>query len=331
MQSSFDEVIQQRQVNWRKKNITTDEWGVQNGKKRPWILPPHKWKDGLWEQIRESLPAYLEKAQVQKHKGVHNLKSSWILCANFYFPFRNDKQMLAEFLKKQVSPDIETLDHIELEYAESGELRPSSLLGEPEGIRGANQTSPDVAFIVNGGEGLILTENKYTEHSFYPCSGRKPQYGNPDTKRCMDIEAVLKNPRKICYMMNWQSEDRSNRKYWDFVNISKCGRDILERCPAATSGYQLFRQQALAEGIAKSGKYKFVVSCVAYDQDNKALVDCLKTTGIDDFRTGWQKIFKGKAHFAGFSHQQWVSWVRENDKAHKWQNWLEYVRQRYGY
>lgn len=109
--------------------------------------------------------------------------------------------MLARFLKKQVSPEIESVDQIELEYAESGELRPSRLLGEPEGIRGANQTSPDVAFIVNGGKGLILTENKYTEHSFYLCSGKKPQHGNPDIKRCMDIEAVLRNPQEICYMM----------------------------------------------------------------------------------------------------------------------------------
>lgn len=106
---------------------------------------------------------------------------------------------------------------------------------------------------------------------------------------------------------------------------------MLRQCLAATSGYQLFRQQALAEGIAKSGKYDFVISCVACDEDNKTLIQCLQSTGIDDFRIGWQKLFNGKAQFASFSHQQWVSWVRENDKANKWQNWLEYVRQRYGY
>lgn len=76
MDSGFDNVVQQRQVNWRKKNISTDEMGIQNGMKRPWILPWDKWKDGLWEQIRESLSAYLEESQVQPHKGVHNLKSS---------------------------------------------------------------------------------------------------------------------------------------------------------------------------------------------------------------------------------------------------------------
>ena len=35
--------------------------------------------------------AFLKKSDVQKHDGVHNLKSSWMQCANLYFPFRNDK------------------------------------------------------------------------------------------------------------------------------------------------------------------------------------------------------------------------------------------------
>ena len=39
----------------------------------------------------------------------------------------------------------------------------------------------------------------------------------------------------------------------------------LPQCPAANSAYQLFRQQALAEGIAQSGMYDLVVSNVAVD------------------------------------------------------------------
>jgi len=35
--------------------------------------------------------------------------------------------------------------------------------------------------------------------------------------------------------------------------------------------YQLFRQQALAEGIAASGKYEFVVSCVAHPREGESL------------------------------------------------------------
>jgi len=254
-----------------------------------------------------------------------------MLCANLYFPFGEDKQLLSGFLNKSVSDKISTVDRIELEYSEGGELNPAELLGEPQGTRGANQTSPDVAFIVNGGRGLVLTENKYTEHSFYPCSGRKAKYGNPDIKRCLDIEKVLSDPKKTCYMSNWEDGKRTNRKYWDFIKFSDDAACILKICPAAMGGYQLFRQQSLAEGIAERGNYDFVISCVAYDNKNQTLISCLKSIGIDDFRTEWNHLFDGKAEFKSFSHQQFVTWIRENDSDSKWKDWLSYVKKRYGY
>jgi len=331
MASDFDKHVAKQQIEWRHSNIATKEMGVQNGFKRLWILPANLWKEGLWEGIKNSLPEYLKKEKVQRHRGCHNLKSSWMLCANLYFSFQKDKDLLAGFLNKFVSNKIKTVDRIELEYAEGGKLNPAELLGEPQGTRGANQTSPDVAFVVNGGKGLILTENKYTEHSFYPCSGRKPDHGNPDITRCLDIERVLDNTKDTCYMNNWEVDGRTNRKYWEFINISEDAKRTLKRCPATTTGYQLFRQQALAEGIAKSGKYEFVISCVAYDQNNQTLINCLKTTGIADFTTGWGSLFEGKAEFKSFSHQQFVSWIRENDSGDKWKDWLSYVKNRYGY
>ena len=331
MVSDFDKHVAKQQIEWRKSNISTEEMGVQNGLKRPWILPENLWKEGLWERIKDSLPEYLKKEEVQRHKGCHNLKSSWMLCANLYFSFRKDKELLAGFLNKFVSNKIKTVDRIELEYAEGGKLNPAELLGEPQGTRGANQTSPDVAFVVNGGKGLILTENKYTEHSFYPCSGRKPDFGNPNIKRCLDFGFIHDDIKNNCHLLNWENESRKNRKYWDYIRISDKGRQILKRCPAATSGYQLFRQQALAEGIAESGKYEFVISCVAYDQDNQTLISSLEPTGIDDFTTGWGSLFEGKAGFKSFSHQQWVDWVRQHDTQGQWKEWLNYIGQRYGY
>ena len=66
------------------------EPGEQLGRRRSWILPRDLWEEGLWPGIRTGsdnpLTAYLEKNKVQKHGGVHNLKSSWVLCANMYFP-----------------------------------------------------------------------------------------------------------------------------------------------------------------------------------------------------------------------------------------------------
>jgi len=334
--SDFDKYVQKQQIDWRKKYVKCQRQGRQNGKKRPWILPKELWEEGLWPEIRSgskhSLPDYLEKNDIDKHTGVHNLKSSWILCANLYFPFQRDGDMLAGFLKENVCSLIQSVDRIELEYAEEPPLAPTNLLGEPDsGKRGKNQTSPDVAFVVNGHKGLILTENKFTEHSFYECSGRKKKYGNPDIKRCLDFGLVLSDIANNCYQLNWANDTRKNRKYWDYIKISKKGQQVLRRCPAAVSGYQLFRQQSLAEGIANNSDYKFVVSCVAYDERNRTLVRCMRAAGVDDFTKDWAGLFEGKAKFATFTHHQWVDWVRKNDNQGRWKEWLRYIEQRYGY
>ena len=340
--NAFDKFVETHQLAWRREHIADQRQGTQNGKSRPWILPAELWEEGLWPGIRSgsahSLPAYLKTPgkEIEKHKGVHNLKSSWMLCANLYFPFGGDKGLpiLAGFLKAHVSPRIEAVEAVELEYEEAPLLDPQSLLGEPEGgTRGANQTSPDVAFVVRTtvGTGLILTENKLVEHSFYPCSGRKPAVRNPDIRRCLDWQKLQTNPPGQCWQMQWEQGTRKNRKYWEHIRLSEHGRRVLTRCPAATGGYQLFRQQALAEGIAAKGQYDLVVSCVAYDSRNKALIHCLRDTGVDDFSAGWGALFDGQAQFATFTHQQWVAWVRAHDQGGQWRDWLSYVEARYDY
>ncbi len=335
---SFDREMEQHQVSWRQKHLLDQRPGTQNRQTRPWILPAGLWEEGLWEGIRSSsghsLQAYLRDNEVLKHGGVHNLKSSWILCANLYFPFQRDLPMLAAFLQDHVAAEIQAVEAVELEHEEPAPLDPQTLLGESEaGVRGANQTSPDVAFRVRTatGLGLVLTENKLVEHSFYPCSGRKKTASNPSKQTCMDLPALLNDPPGRCWQMRWDDGARKNRTYWNHLHLSDHARGHLKRCPAATAGYQLFRQQALAEGIAASGKYEFVVSCVAYDSRNSALIRCLGSTGIDDFTTGWGKIFDGKARFATFTHQQWVGWVRDHDQGGLWKDWLRYVGERYGY
>ena len=93
-------------------------------------------------------------------------------------------------------------------------------------------------------------------------------------------------------------------------------------------GYQLFRQHALAESIAQSGRYYLVVSAVAVDERNDALDAALSRNGIDGLKQ-WGTVFKGRAQFAVFTHQQWVGWVQEHDTEGKWSDWLSYVRSRY--
>jgi hypothetical protein len=334
----FDEQLELWQVDWRYKHVASREPGTQNGETRQWILPASLWEEGLWKGIRSSsdhsLPRYVDENRIKKHGGAHNLKSSWILCANLYFPFQRDMPMLASFLRQHVAPEIQTVESVELEYEEAAPLDPQALLGEPEGgERGANQTSPDVAFVVrtSTGRGLVLTENKLVEHSFYRCSGRKPDVENPDSDRCLDMLTLLEDLPGRCWQMGWQQGPRKNRRYWDHLCLTDEARRCLNRCPAATAGYQLFRQQALAEGIASSSRYDLVVSCVAYDARNQDLIGCLRSTGIERFPEGWGGLFHGKARFATFTHQQWVAWVRAHDPSSRWAEWIGFVAERYGY
>ena len=326
------------QVAWRKSHVLSSEWGWHNRKQYPWILPSEHWEEGLWPGIRTSsdnpLPDYLRRNRVQKHRGVHNLKSSWALCANLYFPFaasEESRSLLAGFLRQQVCPEIRSVDVLELEYEEGGALHPSVLLGEEGGSRGAGQTSPDLGLLINEGRGLVLIENKLVEHSFYGCSAKRhkgsaKRAANPDPSRCASALAVLDDHKSMCHQAEW------GRRYWEHLApVSNRERIAsLRCCAAARAGYQLFRQQALAEGIAACGKYGLVLSCLALDERNDTLKRSLRSTGIADVRD-WGDLFRGRARFAVFTHQQWVAWVRTHDRDGLWADWLSYVESRYGY
>ena len=334
---TFDDQMKSHQTEWRRNHVASKECGQQNGRRRPWILPQELWEEGLWPGIRSgsdnSLPAYLERTGVQKHQGAHNLKSSWTMCANLYFPFgasTDGRELFAGFLGRHVTAGIQSLEEIELEYAECGKLSPPQLLGEQGGRRGANQTSPDLGLLVNGGRGLVLVENKFTEHSFYECSawrhnGNSRRQGNPDPDRCLKPSQVAENPLSQCHQTAW------GRRYWEHLAdvVDRDAITALCHCPAARHGYQLFRQQALAEGFARSGRYELVVSAVAVDERNRTLTRRLKRSGFSSLEQ-WGRLFKGEAAFEIFTHQQWVAWVREHDTSGSWSDWLKYVCLRYG-
>jgi len=333
---SFDRDMEDMQVRWRERNIEVQAHSFQNGLSRPWILPASRWEDGLWPPLRSGdrwpVVDYLRAHDVSRHTGSHNLKSSWVSGANLYFPFgqsEGGRRLLATYLASRVDERVRSVDSIELEYAETGDLSPSRLLGEEGGSRGSGQTSPDIAFLINAGAGLLLVENKLTEHSFYPCSARKTtgsvaKPGNPDAGRCTLTAALAQDAVPLCHQQAW------GRKYWETLQgvVDRQRISDLPWCPAAKAGYQLFRQQALAEGLAESGNYEFVVSAVALDERNKTLTGSLKSSGLGDVRD-WSGLFCGRASFRVFTHQDWAAWVRANDAQGAWGDWAAWVAARY--
>lgn len=335
MKQSFIESEKERQIEWRQSNISTDEQGFQNGNRYRHVVPSKLWEETLYEEIKKELSNYLYENKIHPHSGKHNLLSSWVQCANLYFVVRVNsvfKELMLGFLRSYVSDNITKINNVELEFAFKDRLSPDKLLGESGGNRGSGQTSPDIAFEVEvtGGEGIILTENKYTEHSFYSCSARTKKEGsklrkaNPDPIRCMK-RAEGNNYKSVCHQYFW------GRKYLDYISfVDKSQLDMI-RCPASTAGYQLLRQQALAEGVVEKGDYDTVISSVAYDERNKTLVHCLKSSGIPDFTKDWESIIEGKVLFKTWTHQQWVNYVRGNGDKKDVSHWVEYVRKRYNY
>jgi len=330
---SFRDQQEEIQKKWRTSNISSSEFGYQNGEQYEHIIPRNLWHETLWPEIRKKLPEYLSKNKIKPHTGTHNLLSSWVLCANLYFAVETIpvfRSLMLGFLRQYISDAIKDITKVELEYSHAT-LSPEKLLGEKNGMRGSGQTSPDVAFIVQteAGNGLILTVCKYTEHSFYPCSARRTtssegKSANPDPKRCLN-PAISYDFHSNCHQTEW------DRKYWQNLTLSMSGKSILKHCPAALAGYQLFRQHSLAEALATQGDFDLVVSSVAFDGRNDTLKTCLSSTGISDFTIEWAKTFSGKTVFKTWTHQQWVEYVRQNGKEKICMEWVDYLNNRYGY
>jgi hypothetical protein len=332
----FEAELTDLQVRWRRAHVSTQESGVQNRVTYPWLLPRWAWQEGLWPPLRGDGPGSLEHhlttAKVSRHSGCHNLKSSWISGVNLYLPFgqgETGRALLAGFLAHSVDPRVRSVDSLELEWSGDREFSPRTLLGEMGGTRGRGQTSPDIAFSVNRAEGLLLVENKLVEHSFYACSARLgsgsvTRPGHPDPARCDDVAALVADPG-ICH------QQALGRQYWRWLYDAVDARAFarLPRCPAATAGYQLLRQQALAEALARSGRYRFVASVVALDERNERLSRSLASSGIADV-TGWGQLFRGRASFALFTHQRWAAWVRTHDADGAWRGWSDWIAHRYG-
>ncbi len=342
--SHFDDEVGEYQTNWRKKyRLAEGEFGKQNGVEKEYILPVQKWMLSLWQPIREPLQQYIRVSGIQPNAGKHNLKSSWTQCANLFFPFRQNVEMrriLACFLAERLDLPITDIEGLELEYAAPGKLEPKRLLGELKGMRGSGQTSPDVAILFsckNGSSGIFLLENKYTEHSFYDCSGAKKVLGksyaqrglpvNNDPERCKHALDILDNPAGMCHQ-----EQPWGRKYWTLLQptFDKVALGRCTYCPALGGGYQLFRQQALAQGLINSKLFDYVISGVAYDRRNTELITCLRPIGIENFASGWSGLFNTEVRFHCFTHQDWVKYVASFN-GRMIERWVDYMSGRYGY
>jgi len=339
----FDKQVERYQISWRGKNkLLEGKWGDYRGKPREHILPEDHWLQGVWQPICHALDQYVSVHKIQPSSQKNNLKSSWVQCINLFFAMRcnpNIRRLFMSFLTRQLGIKVTSIEALEFEYAAPGNLEPKRLLGEQGGSRGSGQTSPDIAVIFgceDGKSGIYLIENKYTEHHFYKCSGADTKQSrshikmglssNDNPERCRDVKEVYRNPHNMCHQQKW------GRRYWDLLreSIDEDSLTACGICPALTDGYQLFRQQAYAQGIADSRLFDFVISGVAYDQRNAALISCLKGIGFQNFADDWPRLFNTSVIFHCFTHQSLVSWITRS-RSNFVKEWGKYITDRYEY
>jgi|GEM_PF-825545 len=337
--ASFKSKMVTHQILWKNNHLPhIAKHGWQNGKQYSHILPKVNQEENFFKPIQKELfypnYRYLKQKRFKPHSGVHNLLSSWALCAKMYWPFNNPegKILLARYFKTQANLEIETIQSVELEYEDKSlALKPAILLCEDNnGTRGSGQTSPDLAILFKtkkGEDGILLIECKFTEHSFYSCSGYKKQnpsgrVPNPDNKRCLDAKGILVSDYANCHLISWE------RKYWDLLgrDLDKVKFSSLSRCPMSSCCYQLFRQQTLAKRLQK--KYSIVASCVAMNERNSTLIYSGNRTGLIPFPRGWQELFQIPPFYL-LTHQAWFEYMKAHNHRERWDEWIEFVGERY--
>jgi hypothetical protein len=317
------------QLVWRgKQNDISKKNGKYKGVEKDWIVLPDEWIKTIWKQLQDNLSTYIKNQNIQPHDGAHDLLSSWVLCSNLYFGTSINydfRELFRQFVERKIETRIENIDEIHLEFVPN-ERSKENLLGEPGNIK---QTTPDLAIIFssNNKKRLIIVESKYTEKSFYDCFGGKKngdfgQIVNPYPENCFKLKTI----ENSCLFSN---NSKWIRKYWHYLKISEYGLKQLTKCPALFGGYQLVRQQALAEAILKCGNYDNVWSCIAYDRRNEKLMKSMERVGIDSIKNEWVKLFDVKSKFETWEHQEWVEYVRKNAKGTFEKEWINYINERY--
>lgn len=331
----FYKIMKEHQIKWRKKKLPhIKENGIFKGTEYEHILPKKNLLENFYHTIQKDLfdpnNGYIIKNNIQPHIYINNLLSSWAFCANLYWPFRNDEgfKLLTQYLSKYTGIQIDKIESMDLEYEEKS-LKPQDLLGEDSGKRGSGQTSPDLAikFItLDYKKGIFLKESKFTEHSFYSCSGySKIKPGkpiNPDKTRCYNTKLIIQSDFKECHLTTW------NRKYWDLLK-NDLDTEIyksLKKCPMSSSCYQLFRQQALAKGLESI--YDIAISCVVIDLRNENIINSICSVGLRPLPDGWKELFP-YSKFQWLTHNNWFEFVKANNINGIWDDWINYVGERY--
>lgn len=318
MDKSFAERMKAHQISWVSKKGLHHLLEPRHDSQPSWVLKKEHKKRNLQDAT------WWKYIEGHEHLWARALNSSQCFGVNLFGPLA-EKPILAKRVLETLLPHrrLEKDDVVTVCFEHTPQ-------GAPEWLGEKKQpTQVDVFFTVNRREkpiGHLLVEIKFTEPEFGSCRGAIPpkptKPGNPDSSRCLNLQAVLENPEKMC----WMAEADNGRHYWDFMLSAATPFTFTSAiaCPFRQSLYQLMRNQVLAFALVQNTSADWAEFGVCLHPGNK---EVLKLTDAVDGHTDAVKAFNAilphNMKIINILPADIIKLARENDPAlSEWGDWM---------
>ena len=295
--------------------------GVYKGKRRSFCLPLEHAEENLIPSIRDTAPAYFSHRHIKWHDGrngkpSNHLCDSMVCCVNFWLPFAYNPYPLANVLRRyypvKLMLPIEDGQLVACEWIGAENYLGEKIRAKGERTRGANFTSADAEVMFERSDGkrqIVLIEWKYTE-SYSTTALKFSKHGSDRTQ---------------IYRHLWECAD--------------CPID-RERLPDYEDlfyepFYQFMRQQFLAAEMEKAHELGADVVSVlhiapAHNTDFKKITSPA-LQGLGDSATAvWTELVGARERFLSLSTEALFGGLTGDDVPGM-EDWLAYVRERYGW
>ncbi|WP_010662373.1 PGN_0703 family putative restriction endonuclease [Marinilabilia salmonicolor] len=326
----FQEKMYVHLINWKWQSITKevgsyqrkDEKGEEKTYEYDAILPKsvHEKYPIIYPEVLMQLKKHKKKFDFKLHEHFNHMASSQAANVNLFLPILLNTK--TNDIVKGLKPDFEKLatDQLDngfrLEFWD-GKDEEEGLLNDHTKVAG---TDSDIAIAYYNKKTelcLWLIEHKLTEKEFTTCGGYKSK-GNKTKDNCRSnsFRTILKN-KDLCYYHRVK-----NYRYWDITESNKdffANGDDNTPCPFKGGMNQLWRNQLLALGLEKQGKYKHVYFSVVHHPENKSLHLTMNN---------YRKLINDNEKFSSYTSKQVIdSAILVNDK--KLNKWIEWYRELY--
>jgi hypothetical protein len=321
---SFDERMKEHQISWANKNGLNHLLETRHDSQPSWVLK----KEHQTRNLQN--PTWWKYLVRNEHRWARSLKSSQCFGVNLFGPLA-EKPILGKRVLGALLPHrtLEKDDEVTVIFEHTpGGTR--EWLGE---TKTRQPTQVDVFFTVTRRKtpiGHLLVEVKLTEPEFGSCRGAVPakpaKSGNLDSSRCLNLQTVLENPKKMC----WMAEPENGRHYWDFMcspsNPFKLTSESA--CPFRQSLYQLMRNQVLALALVQHTSAEWAEFGVCIHPENKKVRELTDAvSGQKDALKAFNAILPNKTKLIEIPPSQIIELATENDLALS--EWADWMRSRY--